>query len=82
MADLSNEQLADEIAKSAWRAIKVANEKAVELGYNLRELTLVIIQKNTMWEVYYKPIEEKKRGGDLKIVINSKGSVEMIERGQ
>lgn len=82
MADLDDEQLVDNLAQSVGLAVKEASGKAVGLGYNLREMTLVVTQKGSKWEIYYKPREVRKRGGDLTILIGPTGSIELIERGQ
>ena len=64
-------------------AVRLANIKAEELGYNLKEMDIEVSTSGKIIYVYYSPKEKAMMGGDLTVLINSESmEISEIKRGQ
>ena len=69
--------------ESAVHALRLAADKAKELGYNLDKHLIRMTQKEAGgWEIYFHPQHEKKgtRGGGITVHIDPAGAVGQIQR--
>ncbi|MBM3239495.1 hypothetical protein FJZ31_24645 [Candidatus Poribacteria bacterium] len=64
-----------------YQIMKIANERAMLLGYQLGEFQIIASKEKRFWKIYYKPLKFQL-GGDLTIFINQNGKVKKVERGQ
>lgn len=81
--NLNNDLLEDPIVFSVAKALKIANNKAKEVGFNPNELLISIMQEDDSWIIEYGPKNKSALGGTLVIKVNrTTGKIEDIERGQ
>lgn len=69
---------------SRTKAIQLANKKATEMGYKIKEMSISVtkVGKGKFWKVYYSPLK-LQLGGDLSVYIDARdGAVRDIIRGE
>jgi len=64
-----------------YQIMKIANERAMLLGYHPGEFQIIISKEKRFWKIYYKPLTFQL-GGDLTIFISKNGKIKKVERGQ
>lgn len=83
MEEIQNKDiLNDPVVMSVARALKIANTRALELGYQIEGLSISIIQEGKIWKIDYIPKVKIQRGGGLTILVNQEGKIVEIKHGQ
>ena len=88
MAEPALEELQrDDLAMSVARALSIANEAAIAEGTEPNACLVTIAEESPpperLWRIHYGPRDyTHRRGGDLIIVVDERGGVRQILRGQ
>ena len=64
-----------------YQIMKIANERAMLLGYHPDEFQIITSKEKRFWKIYYKPLKFQL-GGDLTMFISKNGKIKKVERGQ
>ena len=69
------------LTSNEYHILKIANERAMLLGYHPDKFQIIASKEKRFWKIYYKPLK-LQLGGDLTIFISQNGKIQKIERGQ
>lgn len=80
--DVLKDILDDPMVMSVARALKIANKRVLELGYQIEELSISIAQEGEIWKIDYMPKVKIQRGGGVTILVDQEGKIVEVKRGQ
>ena len=80
--ELVRDALSDPIVSSLAKALRVANNEAKKVGFNLNESAIFISKKDDFWMIEYGPKNKNTLGGTLIVEVDWDGKIKDIEMGQ